>query len=455
MKLAQLPHLKAQLVQAATILDIENILDFCKYLENHNAREVFILTNPDRFAFLANHALLQIPSKYYLNLEDYKKAFENNFDKSEDYYDALDQGIKTFEEYEMVIKHGIVDISIVESVRDQGYITGFDTYKKFALERPEIKQFENALALYNFGKDNGYEKFDECMAGLLSGFENANEFRTAVEKGFALAIDYKDAISKGFLDHEEYENAKKQNVQSRNELIQKINLEISYPELPHDQALFLLLLSKLEQGKRVSVNKLKLLLETEIKEYLSVDEKPFEWFKISLLSHDEYTHFLQNNADVAKFGKYDSDGEFFELFQIQNRSIVIDGSNIAHNSKNGKPEKPSIANLLLVIKYLKARGFLDILIIADASLRHKLLDLNRLPELSKEVKYEVAPAGTPADVYLISYVKTKHCLLLSNDAFNQYRLIDPWVAVNIDFYRLTFMITDGVVYMPDLETNLK
>ncbi len=450
MKIAQLPHIKAHIVQASTVIEIASIVDFYRYVENHNAREILVLTDPERFAFLTNHGLVQIASKYFLNIEDYKKAIENKFEKSEDYYEALDQGIKTFEEYEMITKHGITDKSIIESVREQGYIAGFETYKITALAHPEIEQFSNSLALFNYGKAHGYMNFEECLAGLTHGYEDANEYRIATEKGYVQAIAYREATEKGFLNNEEFEKAKEQKVKSRNELIQKVNLEISYPNLSHDQSLLLLLLSKLEQGKRVSVNKLKSLLETEIKEFLSDDDISFEWLKRTLLHHDDYTTFLQSDVDASKFGKYDSDGEFFEIYQIQNRSIVIDGSNVAHNTQNSKPIKPSIANLLLMVKFLKSKGFLDILIIADASLRHKIVDMHLLPELSNEVKYEVAPAGTPADIYLISHVKTKHCLLLSNDAFNQYRLLDPWVAVNIDFYRLTFMITDGVVFMPDL-----
>lgn len=451
MKITALHHLNAQIVQAATIINIEHALDFCKYMEHHNTREIFVLTDPARFAILTNFGVMQIPSKDFLCIEDYKKAAENGFEKSEDYYEAFDQQIKSYKEYEMVIKHGVTDKSVVEAVQNGGYITGFEMYKTRSLAMPHIKQFANALELYNFGNDNGFNDFTECFSGLISGFDNASEFRAASEKGFVFATDFRDALSKGFLDSQEYENAKTQGVNSRHELIQKSNLEVSYPDLPHDQALFLLLLSKLEQGKKVGVNKLKSLLEEEIKEYLSVDEKPFEWFKTSLQSNQDLSDFLQNNANITKFGKYDNDGEFFEIFQIQNRSIVIDGSNIAHNSKNGKASKPSVANMLLVVKYLKSKGFTDIAIIADASLRHKLTDIKRLDELMKESKYKVSPAGTQADVYLISYVKSKHCLLLSNDAFNEFKLTDPWVAVNIDFYRLTFMITDGVVFMPDLE----
>ena len=234
-------------------------------------------------------------------------------------------------------------------------------------------------------------------------------------------------------------------------MLQKDNLELAYPELTHDQNVCLFLLSKLEQGKKASVNKLNSLLNESLEEYKDTETKKlFSWFTTALGSKKKLAPFLQNNENVRKFGTYDADGEFFEVNAIKDRSVVIDGSNVAHNSIKSS-EKPSIGNLILMVKYLKKVGFSDILIIADASLRHKLSDLNRLEELSKIAKYEIAPAATSADKFIISYVKLKHCLLISNDTFKEHKVVDTWTAMNIDYYRLTFMITDGEVFMPDLK----
>jgi hypothetical protein len=78
-------------------------------------------------------------------------------------------------------------------------------------------------------------------------------------------------------------------------------------------------------------------------------------------------------------------------------------------------------------------------------------DGERIKELGQLAKYEIAPAATSADTFLISHVKSRHCLLLSNDTFKQYKVSDSWTATNIDYYRLTFMITNGEVFMPDLK----
>ena len=61
------------------------------------------------------------------------------------------------------------------------------------------------------------------------------------------------------------------------------------------------------------------------------------------------------------------------------------------------------------------------------------------------------PAEKAADIFIIEYVKQNHCLLVSNDTYREWKNHDPWVAQNIDFYRLTFMINDGLVILPDFE----
>jgi len=62
-----------------------------------------------------------------------------------------------------------------------------------------------------------------------------------------------------------------------------------------------------------------------------------------------------------------------------------------------------------------------------------------------------APAERAADLFIISYVRQQHCLLLSNDTFREWKTQDPWVAENIDFYRLSFMINQDTVLLPDVK----
>ena len=445
---------KASLLKASTVIEFEDILDFCRYAEQHASKEFFSLSKNSKFAVLTNGVIVQIASNDYQCPEDYKKALQSGFPNASDYYNALEAGISKFEEYDLIQKCGISDKHLYDEIQKQGFLEGFEKYNEYLKQEDSIKKEvppANPYKLYLHARDCGFKNFKHFFEALQGGFTNAKEHTVAQEKGYNNLADYKEGIENGFLDAKVYKHAKEMGVKTFQQLLQKDNLELAYPELTHDQKVCLFLLSKLEQGKKASVNKLNSLLNESLEEYKDPETKKlFGWFTTALGSKKKLAPFLQENENVRRFGTYDADGEFFEVNAIKDRSVVIDGSNVAHNSVKSS-EKPSIGNLILMVKYLKKVGFSDILIIADASLRHKLSDLHRLEELSKIAKYEIAPAATSADKFIISYVKSKHCLVISNDAFKEHKVVDTWTAMNIDYYRLTFMITDGEVFMPDLK----
>ena len=453
MKTNQLNYIKASISNVA-LLEIENLIDFCKYTEQHHIKEIFVLEKELKFGILSHQLLLTTPSLGYQNLDDARKAVLNNFPSSEDFYQALKEGIHTYEIFEMQTKHGINDKELLQKLHDEDYLTGFENYKmdfeKFQKANPNVAKFQNAYELYQHTNENKFDDFNQLLAAFAGGFSSSSEYKDASLKGYENKTEYDIAMTNGFPNKEYYEKAKAVNVATYNEYILKNNLEVSYPELTHDKSLLLFLISKIEQGKKASINKLQALLGGELNMYKSADGKLFNWFTTSLSNTNDFIDFIEKAPEVTNFGSYDSDGEFLEIFQLKNRSVVIDGSNIAHNSNAATKTKPSIANLLTMVRFLKSKGFSEILIIADASLRHKLCDLNKIDQLHQEAKYLIAPAGVTADVYLLDHVKQKHCLLVSNDTFKDYKLTDPWVALHVDSYRLTFMITDDGVFMPDL-----
>jgi hypothetical protein len=175
-----------------------------------------------------------------------------------------------------------------------------------------------------------------------------------------------------------------------------------------------------------------------------------EWFSVNFQKQADIPSFLAANDTVKKFGTYDREGEYFETKHFNERKVVIDGANIAHGSSQ-KKEKPTVENMMIIVNELKKKGFTEITIIADASLRYRLADKDKLPELEKICEYLVAPADNPADVFLISYVKLHRCLLITNDAFREWKIKDQWVAENIDYYKMSFMIDGTVALLPDLE----
>ena len=104
-----------------------------------------------------------------------------------------------------------------------------------------------------------------------------------------------------------------------------------------------------------------------------------------------------------------------------------------------------------MVKFLVEKGFNDITVFTDLSVKHRLLDKEHLPEIQKLCKFQYTPSEKPADIFLIGYVKQNHCLLVTNDKFRDWKVLDPWVAQNIDYYCLAYMIKDEMVLMPDIQ----
>jgi Zc3h12a-like Ribonuclease NYN domain len=449
-------YFSARVLQASTIIEVNNIRQFCSYLDANHIKQIFLLNDSACFAVLNQQALLQIPNQGYQTIDDYRNAESNSFPSANLYYEATEAGYTSYEDYQLVIEAGISDREQFNTIKELGFLEGFkelqQLWEEGVFSDLEMPVFKNPYDLYSFADKNKFEDYKSFFEALNAGFLDAGNYEVAKERGFTNAREYQDALCNGFYHYNDYKMAVEANIKTYAELKKKFDLELAYKDLPHDQIILLSLLSKLEQGKRISINKLNSSVENAVDEYKHEDTQEIPgWFKQSFERPVNIAPFLEINAEVKKFGEYDPEGEFFEVKLLKDRSVVIDGSNVAHNSKKGNDEKPLVANMIAVVNYLKSKGFTDILIISDASLSHKLADKEKLEELEKEVTYSIAPAQTSADVFIISYVKSKHCLLVSNDTFREHKVNDAWTAENIDFYRLAFMITDGEVFMPDLK----
>jgi Zc3h12a-like Ribonuclease NYN domain len=97
---------------------------------------------------------------------------------------------------------------------------------------------------------------------------------------------------------------------------------------------------------------------------------------------------------------------------------LIDASNVAHASvaHAGEGSSARLANILLVRDKLAAQGF-DVIIVADAALRHQIDEPDAYERLVADGTIHQAPAGTDADYFLLSFAKELDAALVSNDRF--------------------------------------
>ncbi len=453
-------YYKVNSFAAGNLVELADFADFCSFTERNQLKDVFVSTaaenNASLFAVLYNQAVICKSTEGFETLEDYKEACKRNFVAAEDYYAAKKTGCTNYTEYKMVKEAGISDTALFEKIKQAGYITGFANYLKLKEDNKlpaEMPCLANAAELYNYASAQGFTVYENLAEALQKGFTDANTFQAALQRGYPDAAEYFFAAERGIQHYNDLLFIRERNIRDNQDFYKYLEMEFfENKDLRCDERVLLKLLSKLEQGKKISFTKLYTLFKNMLDEYRYADTGQLPpWFSTALDTEEQVATFLSKSTDVKKYGLYDNDGEFFEINNMKDRKVVIDGSNVAHNSSVAGNGKPKVSNILLMTDFLRSKGFEEIIVINDAALKHRLADADKLDELKDKTVYMEAPKENPADSFIIQFVKQHHCLLVSNDAFRDWKIRDPWVADNIDFYRLGFLINNQEVLLPDLK----
>lgn len=125
----------------------------------------------------------------------------------------------------------------------------------------------------------------------------------------------------------------------------------------------------------------------------------------------------------------------------QNRpAILVDAANVAFFNRDAPEAKASVDNLLAMRRQLEGMGYRPIFI-ADAALKYKVDDKERLDHLEQEGRILQAPAATQADYFLLAYSTRENLPIVSNDVYRD-RVDEFPEAVR---RRVPFMIVEGKV----------
>lgn len=123
---------------------------------------------------------------------------------------------------------------------------------------------------------------------------------------------------------------------------------------------------------------------------------------------------------------------------VDERLVLIDGSNVAHSSEG---EKARLANILLIEEKIREDG-MEPIIVADAALRHQIDDRGRYEKLVDAGKIKQAPAGTDADYFILSFARELGASVVSNDRYRDRIARYPEVEERIIRYMI---VADEVV----------
>ena len=457
-------------------IEFKYITEFIRLAESKEVQAMFIshevVKNDgenmeiDYFMILLNNVFYTIKTNGYKAAYDYLDGVEKCFPSAADYYEAIKLGFHDYHEFDQCKKSGVQDRGLYVKMLKLGFSEHFEEFRSAAEKSPKmlpeefnLAEYDSAMKLCVYALDHGFKDYGDFGKATLHGFSDQHTYEQAKAKGFMNAIEFKNAIRMGFDSLREYQEATHLKINSKHEY----NVFCYYRKLSKniyslDQANLMDALMTYENGKKLTLRKLRELL-VEIEEKVKFapensDKKVVpEWYSRKLKSDTDIIEFLSRCTELSNYGVFDTEAEFFEVSRLSDTKIYVDASNVACANQRGNPSpKAYYKNIIYLAEELHRRRYGEIIVIADASLKHKIVDNHQFEPMKKLVTYLEAPAKTSADEYLIEKAKDDKCYIISNDAFNDWRQNDTWIAQNFDKIRVPFIIDENnKVSIPALE----
>jgi len=423
--------------------------------------------SPSYFMLLIDRVLYRIKSYGYKTLDDMEDAAEKGYPTCEEYYEGRKGNYLSYKEHQDCLKMGSVDRVIYLKAQKLGFVDGFDEFKEKAQKTPKAlpegfnpDEYDSVIKLYTYASNNGFKDFGDFMKIIFLGFPSQDTYDLAKTKGFGFGEDYFAALKSGFDSPREYQEAVHLKIPNRFEYGKYLRLKNLSKGgiLGYDQLILIEALKTYENGKKLSIAKLKDLLSESLKPYQTISDTKNkkclpEWFTLKLSKTADYAQFLTNNEELKQFGIYDADGEYFQVSRMSDIKIYLDGSNVAFADENRSDKaKPYYRNIIIMADYIKnVLRYKEIIVIADASLRHRVADEHAFSSLRSMVKYIESPGQTSADEFLIQSAKKDKCFIVSNDTFRDWKAKDSWIFQNIDKIRIPFIRINDHFSLPALE----
>ncbi|MGQ0815697.1 MAG: NYN domain-containing protein [Gemmatimonadota bacterium] len=119
----------------------------------------------------------------------------------------------------------------------------------------------------------------------------------------------------------------------------------------------------------------------------------------------------------------------------ESRTVIVDGSNVAHSSEG---EKAQLDNIRVIRDKLLDEGY-DPVIVADAALRHQIDDETAFEQMVESGEIRQAPAGTDADFFILSFARELAATVVSNDRFKDRAEAFPEIRDRV----IRYMIING------------
>ncbi len=465
-------HVEVSEFSGFSIINTEDVIGFLHIAEAFNVKIIFRKgaidrdSPPELFFFNFMNIVYTIKADGFIFLQDFVRAIEKKFPSAQEYYEAKKKGFDSYDEYKHSINAGGGGKVEFEEAKAAGFAKGFDSFlKKYskykAYQHTSIidENIDSSIKLFDYAKRKGFPNYTEFEKAYDAGYPEMTIFKEAISKGFKSSEDYFDAINKGFSFPTEYELAKEKLIHSKKEYDNYRYLkDNNFYNMAFDEYQLVQLLKEFPNGRKLTLSELRDDLKEKQEKYKrSFSDSPIKvlpmWY-IQTIDDDEKLHsFLSNSDEIKKLGTYNPSDKSFEIFIKSRTKVYVDGSNVAHDSYNAKGI--FYKNIRLVVQELNIWGFTDVVVIADATLRHRAKDAGELEKIKKICAFHESPSHASADLFLLELIHHDGCIIVSNDGFADWQRKDFWVRANIDKIRVTFMITGDKVSFSGIENHVE
>ena len=471
----QFEHIEAENFSGFASIEVTDILGFVHLAEANNQKFIFRSgakdkqSAPEEFYFPVTQLIFKIKAQGYILVEDFYSATVKKFPGASEYYEARKSGFDSYEEFKHSKDAGSNGSrESFEIAKAAGFVKGYEvflkkynTYKLYKHTASIDDCIDNPVKLFEYAQRKNFKTYSEFEKAHDAGYPDSAIYSEAFAKGFKSADDFFEAVQKGFSLPTELDEAKRMMIASKKELDDYRYLKAgNFRAIAFDEHHLLMLLREYENGSKFTLTELRNLLTIEQEKYKrgfsGNDLKVLPvWYSQKIQTEEKLLVFMTKDAEIKNFGTYDAANATYEIFRLNKTKVYVDASNVAHNSGGKDKSVPFFKNLRLIVEELKHWKFRDIIVIADASLRHKAKDTNELERIKKLAEYHESPSHTSADKFLLELIHREKCIIISNDTFSDWQRKDYWVKKNIDKLRVPFFIKDNHVILTGIEHHAK
>lgn len=159
-------------------------------------------------------------------------------------------------------------------------------------------------------------------------------------------------------------------------------------------------------------------------------------------SKDYLSEYYNTVKEIAKILNFKVNNTFCS----EKQKLVLDGSNIALYNANNKDKKTAcLNNIQLITNELYKRGYREIILFIDASLRHQVENIAVFTNFISNygLKSVEVPSGTNADLFIIDYAIKNNAIIVTNDKFRDHIESGKITLEFLKTHKLNYVIVDN------------